>query len=280
MSLSNIRAAVVPSGAVHPAEVTLAYQDEGAGPAVLVLHGFTGTGQSMEQVSGPLRAQNRVIVPDLLGHGQSDAPDHVDPYRTHAVVSQLTALLDHLQVEDVAIVGYSLGGRLALSLACAIPTRIRRLALIGSTGGIEDDSLRDQRRAADEALAESLDADGIDAFVDRWEALPIFATQQALPPEVQADIRAIRLAQRTHGLANSLRGIGAGSMPHLWTKLAPVSAPAMLIAGELDERYVASGRRLAAVLADGRLRVVPGVGHAVHVEAPALCAEVIVDFLT
>ena len=280
MSPSSIRAAAVPSGAVRPAEVTLAYQDEGTGPAVLVLHGFTGTGHSMEAVSGPLRVQNRVIVPDLIGHGQSDAPDHVDPYRTQAVVSQLTALLDHLDVDEVAIVGYSLGGRVALSLACAIPARISRLVLIASTGGIEDDSLRHQRRAADEALADSLDAEGIGAFVDHWEALPIFASQQALSPGVQADIRSTRLGQRTHGLANSLRGIGAGSMPHLWANLVPVSAPTMLIAGELDERYVAFGRRLAAVLSNGRLRVIPGVGHAVHVEAPALCAEVIVDFLT
>lgn len=280
MSPSRVHAVTLPSGADEPAEVTLAYRDEGAGAAVLVLHGFTGTGDSMDGVAGPLCAQHRVIVPDLMGHGASDAPSGVTPYGTEAAVGQLTALLDYLEVDEVAIVGYSLGGRIALSLACSAPSRVRQLALIGTTGGIEDDALRHQRRAADAALAESLEADGIGPFVDRWERLPIFVTQESLRAEVRAEIRASRMAQQPNGLANSLRGIGAGSMPELWSKLHSIAAPTIAIVGELDERYVGLGERLIATLPNARLHSIAGVGHAAHVEAPEACARVIVDFLT
>lgn len=264
---------------IRTAGADIAYTDVGEGSPVLVLHGFTGDGASMAAIGDTLVERHRVITCDLVGHGSSAAPVDVARYTTGAIVEQLTGLLDALDVARADVVGYSLGGRLALSLACAHPDRVRRLALIGTTAGIEDPAARVERRAADEALADRLDADGVEAFVDHWEALPIFATQAALPADVQAAIRATRTRQRSVGLANSLRGVGAGVMPSLWSAVGNLSAPTLLIAGSLDERYVEIGRRLAARMPDARLEIVADVGHAAHLEAPDTVAALVADHL-
>lgn len=268
--------------------VDIAVSVVGAGPPALVLHGFTGSAAAMATVIDSLARDHLVIAPDLVGHGDSAAPSDLGPYATEAIVRQLLAVIDASVSQTgrpaaggaaVDLVGYSLGGRLGLSLACAHPDRVRRMALIGTTGGIEDERERDARRESDERLAVMVEHAGVDAFVDMWEALPIFATQRLLAVDVQAAIRAGRLANRAVGLANSLRGCGAGSMPPVWADLDHVGASTLLIAGALDLKYVELGRRLAATMPDARLAVVDDVGHAVHLEAPMECGELLAEHL-
>ena len=259
--------------------VRLAYLEHGRGPAVLVLHGFTGSALSMAVATDALARDHRVVACDLIGHGDSDAPADPARYSTDATVRQIGVLLDLLDIDDVALVGYSFGGRLALSFAVTYPERVRSLALIGTTAGIEDDRLRADRREADAALADRIERDGVERFVDYWEALPIFATQRALPAAVRAGIRRTRTDQRPIGLANSLRGAGAGSMPQLWAEVGLLDVPTLLVVGELDERYVEIGRRLAAVMPAARLQVMAGVGHAAHLEAPVEVADAISGFI-
>ncbi len=268
-------------GAVHHDGVRIAYREAGPadGVAILVLHGFTGTGASMGPAVAGLATTHRVVSPDLVGHGASDAPEAVEAYNTEVVVGQLAGVLDHLGVEAAHVVGYSLGGRLGLSLAAAHAHRVLRLVLIGTTAGIEDPGERARRGAADEALADSIETEGMEAFVDRWERSPIFGTQHELPTEVRESLRATRLAQRPVGLANALRGCGAGAMPPLWDRIRDLNRPVRLVVGELDTDYVRLGRRLVEVLPNAELCVVPGVGHAVHLEAPAACAELVAGHL-
>ncbi len=267
--------------AVERDGVRIAYRTGGpaAGEPVLVLHGFTGTGESMEPAVAGLVSTHRLVSPDLVGHGASDAPSTVAAYRTEAIVGQLVALLDHLAIPAAHLVGYSLGGRMALSLAVAHPARVRRLALIGATAGLEDPCERARRQAADEALADGIEREGIEAFVDRWEQAPIFGTQRELPPGVQDSLRATRLSQRPVGLANALRGCGTGVMPSLWDRIRELDRPVRLVVGELDTDYVRIGRRLVEVLPRADLCLVPGAGHAAHLEAPSACAELVAGHL-
>ncbi len=174
---------------------------------------------------------------------------------------------DVLELADgrFALAGYSMGGRIALHVALAAPERVTRLVLLSTTAGIEDPAQRAARRAADEELAGEIERDGVEAFARRWAAGPLFRDQ---PAAVAAAAHADRLRNTASGLAAALRGMGTGTMEPVWHRLAELAMPATVVVGERDAKFRALGERLAAGLPRGALVVVPGAGHAVHLEAP------------
>ena len=234
---------------------------------VLVLHGFTGSAETMDAVVQPIAQTKFVLAPDLIGHGRSDAPAIVDPYRAESLVGQLTAVAGMVD-GPIDVVGYSMGARAALSLAVARPQVVRRLVLISGTAGIEAPEDRALRRTADEALAEALLRDGVEAFADRWEALPLWETLSSRPDSVASTSRRVRRGQRAIGLANSLLGFGTGVMPSLWPDLVDITAPTLLVVGAHDAKYCEVASAMAGELPQSRVAVVPDAGHAVHLEAP------------
>jgi 2-succinyl-6-hydroxy-2,4-cyclohexadiene-1-carboxylate synthase len=246
---------------------------------LLLLHGFTGSSASWKHVLGALGRERRLIVPDLLGHGHSDAPSEPERYVLARQVEDLIALLDRLGVECTSLLGYSMGGRIALRLALAAPERVTTLILESTSPGIADPAERAARREADEALAERLQCDGLEAFVDRWEGQPLFATQRCLPPERRAALRAQRLQSSAAGLAASLRGAGAGATGPVWDRLPALRIPTLFIAGALDVKYVAIGEATAQAIPRSRLAIVPDAGHTVHLERPDAWTETVLTFL-
>jgi pimeloyl-ACP methyl ester carboxylesterase len=156
---------------------------------------------------------------------------------------------------------------------------VRRLVLESPSAGFLDPAERVARRAADDALADRIEGDGIDAFVADWERLPIFASQSGLPPRRAAALRAERLRNDPSGLASSLRGAGQGAMEPLHARLWAVRAPTLVLAGALDPIGLARARQVSAGIPGARLVVVPGVGHTAHLEAPAAFRSLVLDFL-
>lgn len=250
----------------------------GAGPAVLLLHGFTGRGTAWGGFADAVARRRRLVLVDLPGHGRSGA---ADPARmsVERAADDLAAVLGRLGAAPAAVVGYSLGARVALRLAAAHPAAVRRLVLESPSAGIADPGERAARRAADEGLAAALERDGIAPFVDAWERQPVFASHAALPPRVAARQRAIRLASRPAGLAASLRGAGQGTMEPLHARLAGVAVPALVVAGALDGPGLPRAREVAAGLPAARLAVVDGAGHTPHLERPAAFRRLALDFL-
>jgi 2-succinyl-6-hydroxy-2,4-cyclohexadiene-1-carboxylate synthase len=268
--------------------VTLA----GTGPPLLLLHGFTGSAATWTPHLHALAGRFLTIGVDLLGHGQSDAPADPKRYRMDRTVDDLLAMLDQLATSRAAhlhrtdegrpglrVLGYSMGGRVALHLALAAPERIAALVLESASPGIANQAERTARMATDQELAGAIGRDGITAFVDRWESLPLFASQQRLPDEVRAQLRAQRLANSPVGLANSLRGMGAGAQEPLYDRLPDLSMPVLLIAGALDEKYRVLAQTMAANIPRARAAIVPGAGHAVHLEQPTAFEELVLNFL-
>jgi 2-succinyl-6-hydroxy-2,4-cyclohexadiene-1-carboxylate synthase len=251
----------------------------GSGPAIVLLHGFTGSGASWESLTAMLEREYRVIAVDLLGHGRTDAPHDLLRYRVEHAVADLVALIDALGVDDFALLGYSMGGRLALHLALAEPSRVRALILESASPGIAGPDERAARIRADEELADAIEREGIDAFVTRWEALALFASQLNPSLAVRGRLRTQRLANSPTGLANSLRGMGAGVPPALYDRLGELSMPALLIAGALDEKYRRLANTMQARMPHAETAIVPGAGHTVHLEQPAAFDEVVRTFL-
>ena len=249
----------------------------GRGPAVLLLHGFTGSSATWASLQDALAGACDVVAVDLLGHGESDAPADPARYAAGRCARDLVDLLDALGLASAAVVGYSMGGRMALRLALDHPRRVRALVLESASPGIADAAERAARVAADAALADDIERDGVAAFVARWERLPLWASQAALSDDVRAALRAQRLRNDAHGLANSLRGAGAGAAPPVLDALGALRRPALLVAGALDARYAAHARAMAARMPAARVELVPGAGHAVHLERPAAFMALVRD---
>lgn len=264
---------------IHVNGLRLHYVEQGRGPAILLLHGFTGSTASWSRILPALAGGCRAVAVDLIGHGRSEAPRQWERYTIAHCVTDLQALLDRLEIQQAVVLGYSMGGRVALSLAAAAPHRITALILESTSPGLTTDEERAQRRRADGDLAGMIEDQGIETFVDHWEKLPLFASQQDLPSAVRAGQRAQRLANRPWGLANSLRGMGTGSMAPLHHQLPALTMPALVIAGGLDAKYSSTAQDMAAAMPRAELVIVPGAGHNVHLEQPDLFRCLVLSFL-
>lgn len=252
---------------------------EGEGAPLLVLHGFTGDAASMHSVSEAFVSEMQVIRLELVGHGESDAPQDLAFYSMQACVEQIAGVVAALELNQAPhLLGYSMGGRAALSAAVAYPSLFSSLVLVGATAGISDPAARAERIVADEALAERIERDGLAAFVDRWMALPIFASQSRLGQTYLDAARAQRMRNRPHGLAQSLRGMGAGAQPPIFDSVSHVEKPALFVVGGEDEKFQNIARQLEAGMSHAEVSVLAGVGHAAHLEAPEEFARIVRAF--
>jgi 2-succinyl-6-hydroxy-2,4-cyclohexadiene-1-carboxylate synthase len=229
---------------------------------VVLLHGFAATARHWDRVIAAL-PEGR-FTPRALNLADADpaTPEGVDE------------LVAASAPERFVLVGYSMGGRLALHAALAIPERISRLVLISTSAGIEDRRERAARRAADDALAMEIEQSSISSFVSRWRSLSLFASDPDwVRDEVAADERRCTPAQ----LAACLRGLGAGAMAPMWDRLPELTMPVAILTGELDVAYEPLGRRIAASTKNSTFRSVPGVGHRVGLQAPGDVAHALGD---
>lgn len=251
----------------------------GAGPTVLLLHGFTGRSREWAPFLPALRRTRTTLSVDLLGHGTSDAP--AEPAR-HAIERQaadLAVLLGRSGVAAADVVGYSLGARVALRLAIEAPERVRSLFLESPSAGFADAADRTARRESDERLAQLLEREGIEAFVTRWEALPLFASEATPPPAARARLRRDRLRNRAAGLAASLRGAGQGVMEPMLDRLDPIEVPVTVVAGERDLIGRRRANSIVEAIAGARLVVLPRAGHAPHREDPRQFRALLLEHL-
>jgi 2-succinyl-6-hydroxy-2,4-cyclohexadiene-1-carboxylate synthase len=200
----------------------------------------------------------RSLAPDIRGHG--DASER-EPVTLAAVIADLASIAP----ERFTLAGYSMGGRIALHVALARPDRVKRLVLIGASPGIAGPVERGARREADERLADEIERSSIEEFAERWARNPVLAGQ---PEWVQED----RLRNTPAGLARALRGLGTGALPSVWDHLGELPMSVDLIVGERDQKFRAIAQAMADAIPDARVVIVPGVGHAVHLEAPHVVA--------
>jgi 2-succinyl-6-hydroxy-2,4-cyclohexadiene-1-carboxylate synthase len=262
-------------------------------PAVVLLHGFTHTGASWEPVVRALGERYLAIAPDIRGHGSAT---EAVPVGLAEVAADVAAVAP--ADGGFTLVGYSMGGRIALHVALAasvagaasggpvgsvagrelgagsLAGRIERLVLIGASPGIADATERAARRAADDRLADEIEATpDIATVARRWAtSTPALAGQ---PARVGEFVDRIRRQNTPAGLAAALRGLGTGVLPSLWDRLGELAMPVVLVVGEQDLKFRGIAEEMAARIGQTEVVVVPGAGHAVHLEAPEAVALVI-----
>ncbi|ANB62106.1 2-succinyl-6-hydroxy-2,4-cyclohexadiene-1-carboxylate synthase [Anoxybacteroides amylolyticum] len=250
----------------------------GEGEPLLLLHGFTGSVQTWYPFLSEWKERKLVMI-DIIGHGKTDSPDDIDRYTIESVAIDLYELLKQLGIEKVDVLGYSMGGRLALTFAIRYPQCVRMLILESSSPGLKTEEERNIRRKSDEVLAIMIEQYGVAAFVEKWEQLPLFATQKQLPFEQQENIRRERLSHSAKGLANSLRGMGTGNQPSWWEHLTSLSIPTLLLCGEWDEKFCQIALEMKERLPNAKLLKISHAGHAIHVEQPKIFAKIVNEFI-
>jgi 2-succinyl-6-hydroxy-2,4-cyclohexadiene-1-carboxylate synthase len=248
-------------------------------PVIVFLHGFTGSTETWSETIDLLKGNYHAVAVDLIGHGKTTAPLDPSRYSMEKQVADLETLFSRLNLSKFTLLGYSMGGRIALSYTLNYPERVSSLILESSTPGLQTDVERIERMNKDKLLAQKISSGGIRSFVEFWEGIPLFDSQKKLSTEQQQKIREERLSQKEVGLANSLLGIGTGSQPSNWNRLKEINTPVLLITGEIDKKFVNIAQEMKKLLHFSNHCIVKSAGHAIHVEKPTLFATMIEEHI-
>ncbi|TYQ30608.1 2-succinyl-6-hydroxy-2,4-cyclohexadiene-1-carboxylate synthase [Pseudanabaena sp. UWO310] len=259
------------------------YYAEGAShnPPILFLHGFMGDRFEFTQTMSVLSKRYYCVAIDLLGHGNTEVidrqKDRDDNYTIQSTANFVIKFLDLLRIDRCFLVGYSMGGRVALYLALHFPKYFSRVVLESASAGLSAIAERSDRLDRDRQLATKLETDDFKAFLEKWYQQPIFAHLRSHPNFERM------LEQRLHNsptqLAKSLRNLSTGMQPSLWEKLPTNQIPLLLLVGELDAKFVQIARQMTQSTKLAQLEVIASCGHNIHWEFPQLFAEKVQIFL-
>lgn len=238
---------------------------EEASPLLLV-HGFLGEPADWDAVVAALRVPRRIVRANLLQHGAASGD-------LASLAAALAFAIGRSGLPPVSLVGYSLGGRVTMTLASAYPRLVRRAIAVSATPGIRDRDERTSRAVADDTLASALARDGISSFLDRWYAQPLFDSLRSHPDF--ALIARRRGDGDARAWATILRDASPGANPSLWEALGSLSSSLSLAVGSLDAKYLGVAREAARTAPALRIDVIEGAGHAVHLERPQALAALI-----
>lgn len=251
---------------------------EEGNPPVLFLHGFMGSSSDWQEIIDGLGGRFFCIAVDLPGHGRSVQLAEEDAYAVGGASDLVAEALSEIGVERAHVVGYSMGGRLALYFAVHHPERTLKVVLESASPGLETESARLERRGVDEARAVRLETQEYGRFLEEWYRQPLFATLERHDGLLERMI-ASRIKNSPNELALSLRKMGTGQQPSLWDELDGLKAPAMAVAGALDGKYVEVAKRMSVLMPKVRTAIIPNAGHNVHAEYPAAYRDLITSFL-
>ena len=230
-------------------------------PKVLALHGFMGSGEDFRELAQKDQEYDWYAM-DFLGH----VPKGVKQYTLDRYLEHVDTVLDALDIEKCTLLGYSMGGRIALHYVLSRPERVEELILVGASPGIEEKTQREERRGLEMKWVQLIRELGVKGFIDYWQGLPIIVSQQNIEKGIREGMQERRLRNTEAGLVNHLLGLGTGVLPSLWGRLGQVRCQVRVVTGEKDVRFVEIGRRMVGLLSDGEHVVVPGAGHAAHLE--------------
>lgn len=261
---------------VQIGDASYAYEIEGNGPPLLLLHGFTGRKETWVEHIQTWKSVFTCIAIDLPGHGETRTKT---PRTMELYCQDLKKILVHLNIESVHLLGYSMGGRTALSFGVLYPELVTSIILESSSPGLKKVVEQKERLKQDEELAVKIVEEGLDNFITFWENIPLFKTQLSLPKAIKQKIRKERLNQTAAGLATSLRYMGTGKQPNWWGHLKDLNVPVLLLVGEEDTKFIKINQKMANLLTNQELHIIKNAGHAVHVEQSDIFGKLVTVFI-
>ena len=245
---------------------------------IILLHGFSGNGNDWQFMFDQLNNSYPLIAIDLIGHGKTVSPNNPMLFTEDSQIIQLDKILDFLKIDLCLLLGYSMGGRLALAYSIKNQHRVKCLILESASPGIEDKRLRDERVIHDKALAARLRIENTKDFFNFWYSLPVFASLQS-KPKLLLDLINTKLENDKVSLANSLENFSTGKMKDYWSDISNLDIPTLLICGELDAKYVEICKRMNSLISNSKLIVVKNSGHITHLEKPSEFINFVNSFL-
>jgi len=247
-------------------------------PVVLFLHGFLGNGKEWEETVSFLADGFRCLTVDLPGHGKTALLNRNLGWGMENTAAAVITLLNELSIKKCFLVGYSMGGRLALYLAFHYPLRFSKAVLESASPGLKTAAERQERIARDNRLADQLESGDFERFLTEWYQQPLFRNLQNHPRFREMFEK--RLKNDPAGLAKSLREMGTGSQPSLWDKLPQNKIPLLLVVGEKDAKFRSIAEETVSLCSAATVKVIQGCGHNVHFETPEIFAAEVINFLS
>ena len=246
-------------------------------PPIVFLHGFLGAGSDWGEIAAPLAEDYFCVCPDLPGHGANITRDFDAQLSIPQLALELRALCAALSLSAPIVVGYSLGGRVALAAAVQHPEIMQALMLESTSAGLDTEAERQARAATDDARAAVLLADGIAAFMRTWYAAPLFESLQ-MRPQLLAKLQAARMCNDARWMSKVVSELSPGRAASVWAELPSVRLRTLLLAGALDVRYTESAQRMCAAMPNAICNVVADAGHNVHLEQPTAYIQALRDY--
>jgi len=246
---------------------------------IVFLHGFTGCANDWLFLFDKLNPKFFPIAIDLPGHGKSIVPNNLEFFSAKSYTNIVSIVLNKLNIKKTILVGYSMGGRTALSFAVENSEKVLALILESSTAGIENQNEKTSRIKTDYQLADKIISDGIDAFTEYWMNLAFFTSLKSLNDKDYSKIIESKKRNSPEGLSNSLKGFSTGKMPSLWNKLNSIRVPTLLIAGSLDSKYRRLNKEMNFVIPNSEIKIIENCGHNIHLEKPEEFTILVNEFL-
>lgn len=248
-----------------------------AKPLILFLHGFMGDSNEFNQVISLLSDQFCYLSVDLPGHGRTRVMGGEECYTMSTTAHALIHLLDQLNVQNCFLVGYSMGGRLALYLTLHFSQRFSRIVLESTSPGLKTQGDRLERIQRDFELANKLEESNFSTFLANWYSQPLFASLKKHPDFYF--LKQSRLQNNQFELAKSLRNLGTGCQPSLWEKLQNNKNYLLLLVGEYDTKFITINSEMIRLCPFAQLEMVSNCGHNIHFEDPKTFVENVQSFL-
>ena len=245
-------------------------------PVILFLHGFMGSIEDFREVADLLKENFCSLLIDLPGHGKTEVKCDLD-YQMPKVAIAIIKLLEQLAIKQCFLVGYSMGGRLALYLAVFFPQYFYRVVLESASPGLENQLNRQNRIKQDLKIASDLKSQDLNLFLKQWYSNSLFCSFVRHPNYQQAI--ANKLNNDPHKLAKSLINMGLGAQPSLWQYLELIQLPTLLIVGELDPKFIANNQRISWLSAQFQIEIVKNTDHNVHFERSIKYVSLLSNFL-
>ena len=247
-------------------------------PPIIFLHGFMGRGEDWRAVCEMLAGDFYCLAPDLPGHGENTKLPLDAPIIFNDLAKGVLTLLDVYALPLAALVGYSMGGRVALHTIIKHPARFRALVLESASPGLKEEKERQERLEIDGMRAKNILQNGLPSFLEKWYQAEVFASLQSRP-KILDSIKTARRQNEAAWMAKIIIDLSPGQQQPLWEELPNLALPSLILAGELDEKYSQIATKTAGAVVNAQLQLIPETGHNIHTEEAGVFVKEVEVFL-